>query len=234
MPATKRYRKRSRRPSYRRRSSRKYSKRGSRGVTVSKSVSTPIPDRMYTRLKYSHISYIDTAATPQWWTLRLTNLYDPDYTGTGHQPLGYDQWATFYKQYRVIGVSFRITPVMEASTAMEVGFHINDATTAPTTIELAREKPFSKWIVTGDALYNGKLSYLKGYCSPSKILGISKMKYNAEDAYTGYTAGTINPKGIYLHMGAQDVDRVTVSRVRFQVDMYFRCVFFDRIALASS
>lgn len=30
-------------------------------------------------------------------------LYDPDITGTGHQPYGFDQWQTFYNFFMVIG-----------------------------------------------------------------------------------------------------------------------------------
>lgn len=234
MPANKRYRKRSRNRPYRRRSSRKYNRRRKYRATISKSVSSPIPDKMYTRLKYSHLASVTTGVTPQWHTFRMNNIYDPDYTGTGHQPLGFDQWATFYKHYRVLGCAFRITPIVESTTAMEVGFHINNVTTAPTTIELAREKPFSKWIVTGDSTYNGRLTHLRGYCAPAKLLGISRLKYNVEDAYSGLCNGTTNPTAVYLHIGAQDVDRTTASLVRYQLDIYFRVVFFDRIALASS
>lgn len=33
----------------------------------------------------------------------LNSIYDPNYTGGGHQPLGHDQWAQFYKTYKVLG-----------------------------------------------------------------------------------------------------------------------------------
>lgn len=41
---------------------------------------------------------------------RCNSLFDPDYTGIGHQPYGFDQWKNFYQQYYVykaaISVSF--------------------------------------------------------------------------------------------------------------------------------
>lgn len=42
---------------------------------------------------------------------RMNSLYDPDQTGTGHQPMAHDQWATLYKKYRVqaVKVTMRIT-----------------------------------------------------------------------------------------------------------------------------
>lgn len=35
------------------------------------------------------------------YAFNLASAFDPNFTGTGHQPLGYDQFAAFYKQYRV-------------------------------------------------------------------------------------------------------------------------------------
>lgn len=33
--------------------------------------------------------------------MRMNSIFDPDYTGVGHQPLGHDQWATYYDKYQV-------------------------------------------------------------------------------------------------------------------------------------
>lgn len=45
----------------------------------------------------------------QW---RLTNPTDPDYTGTGHQPMGWDQYSLVYEDCHVVGaqISFVISP----------------------------------------------------------------------------------------------------------------------------
>lgn len=34
---------------------------------------------------------------------RSNACFDPDFTGTGHQPMGYDQWAGLYTHYVVLG-----------------------------------------------------------------------------------------------------------------------------------
>ena len=36
----------------------------------------------------------------------LSSLFDPDVTGTGHQPVGYDQIMALYEEYIVKGVSY--------------------------------------------------------------------------------------------------------------------------------
>ena len=36
-------------------------------------------------------------------------MFDPDVTGTGHQPLYYDQWMVNYEHYQVLGSKIKVT-----------------------------------------------------------------------------------------------------------------------------
>lgn len=45
---------------------------------------------------------------------RCNSVFDPDYTGTGHQPMGFDQWAALYTKYTVLGS--KITMIYTPST----------------------------------------------------------------------------------------------------------------------
>jgi len=65
---------------------------------------TVFPDRAFVKLPYvdsftlsgSVAGYVDT-------TFDLASVYDPNTTGTGHQPRGLDQWTATYNKYRVHG-----------------------------------------------------------------------------------------------------------------------------------
>lgn len=77
----------------------------------------PIPLRMRTTLKYvSNISYAGAAAAYQ-YQYNGNGLFDPDKTGTGGQPLGFDQLATLYSAYQVTASRIRVT-LPGASTAL--------------------------------------------------------------------------------------------------------------------
>lgn len=52
------------------------------------------------------------------YTFRANDMYDPNYTGTGHQPLGFDQWVgTIYDHFTVVGSKIKVTPTMQGFDA---------------------------------------------------------------------------------------------------------------------
>lgn len=78
----------------------------------------------------------------------LNSIYDPNYTGGGHQPLGHDQWASFYKKYKVIGAKITARFMWNSSSTVgqihRVGIIFDkDATPSSVPAELI-EKTHSK------------------------------------------------------------------------------------------
>lgn len=74
-----------------------------------------LPATLYAKHRYSEqvILYADnlTNRTGTEIAFRLNSLFDPNFTGTGHQPLGYDQFSALYTLYRVykVEVNIRLT-----------------------------------------------------------------------------------------------------------------------------
>ncbi len=52
---------------------------------------------------------------------RSNSLYDPDYTGVGAQPLGFDQWSTLFGVYRVYAMRYEVTFVSVVNLPQLVG-----------------------------------------------------------------------------------------------------------------
>ena len=44
------------------------------------------------------------------YSFRTNSMYDPDRTGIGHQPRGFDQYAVNYNHYTVIGSKIKVSP----------------------------------------------------------------------------------------------------------------------------
>jgi hypothetical protein len=59
-------------------------------------------------------------------------MFDPDITGVGHQPIGFDQMMLFYEQCVVTHSSIKVTFFSAAATEARVAIALTPDTTAPT------------------------------------------------------------------------------------------------------
>jgi hypothetical protein len=119
----------------------------------------PFPPRRVLQLTYANnlsISSNGTAGlmgTAQ--TYRLNSLFDPDLTGTGTQPYGYDTLATIYQQYKVnrVRVSMDFLPGDPTYVGTVVAVLVPSAATLPTlagaNIDTFLDKPFTTFVPIG-------------------------------------------------------------------------------------
>lgn len=131
-----------RRKYFKRRARRKYGRKrrpkyNPRSRVTSKVMRQPtgIPDKMYIKLKYSTNQLIASSGnTPGLYIFRGNSVFDPDYSGIGDQPVGFDQWAQFYKDYKVLASKITVTAIAQSNLAANVAcVSINPETSVPTT-----------------------------------------------------------------------------------------------------
>lgn len=61
-------------------------------------------DQQIVKLRYAESIQLDAGiGSVSSYNFRANSLFDPNETGIGHQPLGFDQWAEFYNRYTVLG-----------------------------------------------------------------------------------------------------------------------------------
>lgn len=71
-----------------------------------------VPPKLKSTLKYvTTITLNPSAGGCAGHTFRINSLQDPDYTGTGHQPMGYDQIMALYDRYTVKACRIKVTQV---------------------------------------------------------------------------------------------------------------------------
>lgn len=107
---------------------------------------------------------------------RLNSITDPNFTGTAtHQPLGHDNWATFYKYYRVLEADVTIKWKYEAGFFQEMG----QASTGPNTDTTSC---LVGWELTDDAaaLFPDVQTMVEG--KQSKVDFLHPQSYNIYDA----------------------------------------------------
>jgi len=67
------------------------------------------------------------------YQFKLNSSFDPNHTGTGHQPMGFDQWSLFYNHYVVESCSYEIAVLSsDPSTGSQLAIHLSDDATVPT------------------------------------------------------------------------------------------------------
>lgn len=179
-----RSRRRFRRRPYGRRSFRKFGNRRRlfrRGIRTSPQ-GTAFPRNRIVKLRYVENVTIDPGAVAfAEFAYRANSIFDPNQTGGGHQPMGHDQWSTFYNRWTVIGAKISANVVCPtASTPSISGITLSDlSTTGHTTVHGLMERPKTSWrlMSTSTAVQPKRVS---NTYSAKKFFNLANIKDNQD------------------------------------------------------
>lgn len=90
-----------------------------------------LPDKvLVTHTYHTFITIGSTFGSTGNWFFRANGMYDPDFTGGGHQPLYFDQLSAIYNHFRVIksNMKLRLTSRGTGNPVMVTGVMLNDDT----------------------------------------------------------------------------------------------------------
>jgi hypothetical protein len=191
------------------------------------------PDRIQLPLKYSQNGTLGGSITVD-QVFNLNSLFDPDRTGAGHQPLGFDQWSAFYNRYRVdkVKVVVDLLPLNSIYTDVVIQAS-NDATALSTlaTVLSAVESPFSKaFMMSGN---NTMVRHFQKTYDLAAITGVTRSKYITDDIYAA-TTGASPTEILALHLCAQDMAFASNVLVQYRITLTFLATMWDRNELAES
>lgn len=200
------------------------------------------PDRVFIKLNYAErINATSTSGGISQYLFRGNSLFDPNFSGTGHQPYGYDQWANMYSSYRVHGSKFTVkllpitdtNPEIQAAGLMDavlVAFSgIN--TLSYVSIDQARESPYNRHTLLNR---NGsRQGYLKMYMSTAKMYGVSKVNIQANDAYAAGTGANPGNQFQWILIVKSADNLVTITALA-DVKITYYCELYNRISVNQS
>lgn len=167
------------------------------------------------------------------YTYSLNGLYDPNITGAGHQPMGFDQIMLMYNNFTVIGAKARITfRTTDSSTGVDVGCHISTTSTAPNNLDELIENGRCKWKLLGYQGGNGPtIAHMNAKASIKKYFQMKNIM--DEDDLKG-TVLTNPNKQLYLHIFARQPNNVDSQPVYAQVLLEYVSIFTRPIMLNQS
>lgn len=196
----------------------------------------PLPFKMLTKLAY-HSNYTTGAgAGAGTCTVRVFNaasLYDPDYSGTGHQPLGFDQIMPMYDHYVVLGAQIMVKACPGDSTYGNniIGISGNAVVTPKTSAQDYQEAACCTWDIMSTYTSIPTRRLLQGY-SPKIHMGIT----NPIDSDKLQGTETANPSdGWFWHVFIQPANLSnTHAPITLEVSIVYSVAFIEPKQLASS
>jgi len=244
MPTRRRsYKKRTTTRRYRRRpyaARRKYKTRSrSRYAALRRTTTTTVrdintADRLRVKLRY--VSYLvgTTSVTAAYNIFNGNNLFDPDRTGVGHQPRGFDQYATQYRNYCVYASRIKITTFNgeAGSNLITVITPAKPAAATPidATVDLAIERRESKWTST---VFGGRPTVLSNYATTAAMHGESKKTIAINPDFSAPTSGAPPNQWSWI-VQVQDCTLGTSCDFTIYAEITYYCEFFDRIPVGPS
>lgn len=186
-----------------------------------------IPDRVVKKLIYNDRISIDPATgLASVYQFRANSIYDPDYTGIGHQPMGHDEMVNFYNSYTVLGARLKATFFNPDNTEPMIGTVALRA--APTVVQTdpntVMEGRQVGWRFINDTGSNRPKTITK-YYSGKKMSGVSDiLDQTNQRAGIGHNPG--NTHMFQIH--AMPIDSLTdLSPVTVNVRIEYIVMFQD-------
>lgn len=199
------------------------------------------PDTLVTKLKYSDlITLTSTANSLARYTFQINNLYDPDYSGTGHQPMFFDQYTPIYSRYVVLGAKLTasFSPIANTiSTAQPSGslvvgiFEDYDTSFVATNISWLMESNNSTTAFLNNANGGNNVKTMSAMYSPQQSLGVSP----EDDVVSALVSTAAGPaRGYYTNVFMTETGLGSPSSCNVKVDIEFTVRFFGQKDVAQS
>lgn len=196
------------------------------------------PNTLETTLRYSEIVYLtSTSGSVAQYAFRLNSLFDPNFTGTGHQPYYFDQLAAVYKRYTIRNAKMqaKFSHIVNATTTLQpsgptiVGISGDDDGTVSTTLTTAMEDNNTKSDFLNNALGGNNVKTLSIDYSPQRDLGV---EHTNDSLVALVSANPTRPWFGTVFMA--ETGLATPTTVAVRVEITFRVIFSEGDSIAGS
>jgi len=173
------------------------------------------PVRCKRTLRYSTTFQLTcTSGATATYVFRANDLFDPDYTGTGHQPMGFDQMMLSYNHFCVTHSTIRVTARNKSNTSpVTVCIRQDASPTAVTVIDRIME--FGGLMALELDTFGTQTNLMELNLDMAKVQGVSPSALTSDSTLRG-DAGNSPTEVTYWHVQCWDTAALT-SIVNFDV-----------------
>lgn len=146
----------------------------------------PFPVRMRVKMRYNdQVTLVTTGGVISQYIFSANGIFDPNITGTGHQPYGFDQYAAIYNHYQVVAstITLSVTTPFNGSA----GIVLNDDTSFSQQYNTVVEEKGANVIQVGANSTNAHVRqyYNANYFKERKNLDAAMNANPTEQCYFG-------------------------------------------------
>lgn len=175
------------------------------------------PPQMLTRLRYVDTYTVSSVAgSIGKQVMYLNSTFDPDNSGTGHQPLYRDTYAAIYDQYAVVATKLTATFVINSTQAMLCGAVVDDDNTTSTTANTLMEQNLGRHKLVSQATGSPNTWTVTINWDCQRDLGIDP--YASESYKTAIGANPTELVSLLLWAQPADLAATTTSFVNVELE----------------
>lgn len=169
--------------------------------------------------------------TTAYYIFSANGMYDPNISGTGHQPMFFDQMTAIYNHYCVIGSRAKIEIAQTADVAVDatVGCILNDDTAVPALNGFNEHPTSSHALFAASNTTRAPVVFYK-YFSAKKNFGNFDQ---ANSQFTG-TSGSNPGEQMYYIVYADSTQAAAALTLRVTVTIEYTAIWSERFHVASS
>ncbi len=188
-----------------------------------------MPRSFRTTFRYYEQINLSSNSTPFIYVFRGNQPFDPNQTGTGSQPVGWDNFLTFYNSSFCVGSRIEIFISNGISAVTQIKLVPTIASNSLTSYDQASLFPNAKTLIL-DGTSRGGNSYGK-IVHQMSTLDMFSSGFDRDFVASGNAAPA---KNFFWTIAMQSSDQATLLTLNLQVTVYYDIIFADRIFVSLS
>jgi len=220
---------------------RRFARRGLIKNLANFSVASPFPPRKGYRLTYEQDGFLTVGTSGLTGSIQkfnLNSLFDPDNTGSGHQPYGYDALQVAYNRYKVSGclVDLEFYDPQTIDSVMCVYALFNPANISNTIAGVSPATASEKHNAESCAVMGtgSQKKKIKFFISMAELFNLSKLQYKSDIDNTTADVGA-NPGSLgTLQLASADPNGGSSGGIRYRMRLTYYCMLYQRKYMSQS